>query len=143
MRILIAADIFPPQPGGPATYVVTLANELTKIGDDVKVVSLNPKADDNAVMCKAFHTAYKSKILRYLSYFFLLLKHSKGADLIYAMGPVNAGFSALLVSKLRHKKLAVKVVGDYAWEQGVQRFGVKESIDEFQTKNKYPLLLRV
>jgi len=28
----------------------------------------------------------------------------------------------------------VKVVGDYAWEQGRQRFGVKENLDDFQEK---------
>ena len=45
MKILIAADIFPPQSGGPATYVVALANELAKKGDIVKIVSLNPESD--------------------------------------------------------------------------------------------------
>ena len=30
----------------------------------------------------------------------------------------------------------VKIVGDYAWEQGQQRFGIKESLDDFIKNTK-------
>jgi len=142
MKILIAADIFPPQPGGPATYCVTIANELTKAGDDVRVVSLNPNSDTLAVICRINAVKYKNKVLRYLNYFSLLYKYSKDVDVIYAMGPVNAGLPALIISKLRNKRLATKIVGDYAWEQGVQRFDVKESMDEFQERSKHKIGVR-
>lgn len=142
MKILIAADIFPPQPGGPATYSVIVANELTKAGDDVRVVSLNPDSDTKTVICKINVVKYKNKLLRYLNYFLLLWKYSKDIEVIYAMGPVNAGLPALVVSKLRRKRLAVKVVGDYAWEQGVQRFEVKDNIDDFQNNKKYSFAVR-
>ena len=136
MRILIAADIFPPQSGGPATYSVMLANELTKT-DEVTIVSLNPQSDKTAVSCPIFVVSEKSKILKYWHYFWLLFKQAKDADVIYAMGPVNAGLPAMLAAQFRRKRLVTKVVGDYAWEQGVQRFGVKDNIDYFQTKNNY------
>lgn len=137
MKILIAADIFPPQSGGPATYSVLLANELTKLGDIVKIVSLNPDSDKKAVNCEVFPVFNKGKILRYFHYCWLLCKHAKNADLVYAMGPVNAGLLALIIAKWHKKKLVTKVVGDYAWEQGIQRFGVKEPIDEFQQNDNY------
>lgn len=137
MRILIAADIFPPQSGGPATYSVLLANELAKLGDEVKIISLNPYSDKKAVNCEVFPVLNKGKVLKYIHYFWLLFKHAKNAEVIYAMGPVNAGLPALLAAKLRKKKLMLKVVGDYAWEQGVQRFNVQESMDEFQKNNSY------
>ena len=72
-----------------------------------------------------------------------MIKNAIKSDVIYAMGPVNAGFPAMIASKLTGKKLVVKVVGDYAWEQGVQRFGVKDSIDIFQTKNNYSFMVRL
>jgi glycosyltransferase involved in cell wall biosynthesis len=143
MRILIAADIFPPQSGGPATYSVLLANELTKLGDDVKIVSLNPNSDKKAVNCEVFTVSKKGKICKYFHYFWLLCKHVKDVDLVYAMGPVNAGLPALLISWCHKKKIAVKVVGDYAWEQGIQRFGVKESMDEFQQDNDYTFKVKI
>jgi len=139
MKILLAADIFPPQSGGPATYVVTLANELVKAGDEVRIVSLNPESDESIVNCQLFIASSKSKIVLYLRYFWLLLRHAKHVDVVYAMGPVNAGLPALIAARLRRKKFFVKVVGDYAWEQGVQRYKVKEAINEFQTKKNLHL----
>ncbi len=136
MKLLIAADIFPPESGGPATYSVTLANELTKLGVEVKIVSLNPNSDVSVVTCPVFSVHYKNKLLRYAEYFWLLFKHAKDVDVVYAMGPVNAGLPALKASRLRRKKFVVKVVGDYAWEQGAVRFGVTTSIDEFQKQKK-------
>lgn len=133
MKLLIAADIFPPQSGGPATYCVALANELVKRGDEVKIVSLNP--DGQHLSHITYHVSQRNKFLKYLQYAYLLWKHGKGVDIIYAMGPVNAGLPALIAAKLRRKKFVVKVVGDYAWEQG-QVFGlIKDEIDDFQKKN--------
>jgi glycosyltransferase involved in cell wall biosynthesis len=37
----------------------------------------------------------------------------------------------------------IKIVGDYAWEQGVQRFGVKENLDQFVEKSDYSLPVRI
>src|SRR3989338_5986709 len=128
MKILIVADIFPPQSGGPATYSVMLANELVKTYE-VTIVSLKPQSDKTSVHCRLFVVPEKSKILKYWHYFWLLFKQAKDADVVYAMGPVNAGLPAMLAAKLRRKRLVTKVVGDYAWEQGVQRFGVKDNID--------------
>ncbi|MBI5222633.1 MAG: glycosyltransferase family 4 protein [Candidatus Magasanikbacteria bacterium] len=134
MRLLIAADIFPPESGGPATYCVTLANELTKRGDEVKIVSLNSSSDASHVSCNMYHVTKRNKLLKYLLYIYLLWKHGKNIDVIYAMGPVNAGLPALIAAKLRRKKFVVKVVGDYAWEIASQKYKVEsiKPIDEFQ-----------
>lgn len=132
MKLLLAADIFPPESGGPATYVVNLANSFLK--EEVCIVSLNPSSDESLVNCPLYRVTSPSKLRRYVEYFWLLWKQSKNVEVVYAMGPVNAGLPAFLVSFFRRKKFFVKVVGDYAWEQGTQRFGVKENIDDFQTK---------
>lgn len=143
MKVLLAADIFPPETGGPATYVVTLANELVKAGDEVKIVSLNPNSDRATVSCFMCHVSWRNKVLRYLQYLWLIYRHAKQIDVIYAMGPVNAGLPALIAARLRSKKFVVKVVGDYAWEQGVQRFGVKADITSFQKSPGGSLLARL
>ncbi len=137
MRFLIAADIFPPESGGPATYSVTLANELVKLGDSVTIVSLNPESDRKIldISVELFRVAFKNKLLRYAHYFWLLFKHAKQVDVVYAMGPVNAGWPASVVARLRHKKFVVKVVGDYAWEQGQVLQLVSDDIDSFQNKD--------
>ncbi len=134
MKLLIAADIFPPQTGGPATYSVGLANAFTEQGIDVRIVSLTLDSTTTMVRCPISVVKNKHKIIRYFEYFWLLLREGRKVDGIYAMGPVNAGLPALVAAKVLRKKFVVKVVGDYAWEQGTQRFGVVDLMDDFQGK---------
>ncbi len=133
LKILIAADIYKPQSGGPATYVWKL-KEYFKSKTDVVffVVSQNPEGLKEKTDNDVFHVKFKNKVLRYINYFYLLLKLSRKVDVIYAMGPVNAGLPALLVSKLSRKKLVIKVVGDYAWEQAKIKYNCQLSILDFQ-----------
>ncbi len=137
MKLLIAADIFPPESGGPATYSVTLANEFVKQGIEVKIVSLNPDSDISKVNCPVYAVRFKNKLLRYKHYLWLLFKHARNVEVLYAMGPVNAGLPALFAARFWRKKFVVKVVGDYAWEQGQVLGIVSDSIDDFQAK-QYP-----
>lgn len=135
MKIVLAADIFPPESGGPATYVVALGNKLAQpeYAHTVRIVSLNPNSDQTKALCPVYTVRSKHKMLRYLHYFFLLFKHGKDADVIYAMGPVNAGFPAYLAARVRRKRCVVKVVGDYAWEQWQNRGNPFVSLETFQT----------
>ncbi len=135
MNVLLAADIFPPESGGPATYAVALSNELAARGSTVSIVSLTPHSDKMKTKCPVYPVRYARKGLRYLHYTWLLLKHARHADLVYAMGPVNAGLPALFVARMWRKKFVVKITGDYAWEQGTQRFGVTDLMDDFQKKS--------
>ena len=142
MKILLAAGIFPPQAGGPATYIVALANALVEQGIEVKIVSHNPDSDKSKVNCSVYPVKLSNKLFRYIEYYWLLAKHAKDVDVIYAMGPVNSGWPALRVAKNLNKKLVVKVVGDYAWEQYMNSdLGLKISdlkmIDEFQKHGEY------
>jgi len=66
----------------------------------------------------------------------ILLLASVDVDVVYAQDPVSVGLPAYWASRFLGRPLVVKVVGDYAWEQGVQRFGVSETLDEFVLGNK-------
>ncbi|MEK7538925.1 MAG: glycosyltransferase family 4 protein [Patescibacteria group bacterium] len=130
MKILIATGIYPPQIGGPATYSKLLHDKLPSYGFDVVVVNFGT-------------FLWLPKILRHVVYFFWVLVRSVRADLVYAQDPVSVGLPAMLVAKLFRKKFYVKIVGDYAWEQGVQRAGVVDTLDAFVLKHKeYPRLVR-
>ncbi|MFH0926207.1 MAG: glycosyltransferase family 4 protein, partial [bacterium] len=78
------------------------------------------------------------KGIRHMVYFWKCFKRAKKVDIVYAQGTISAGLPAMLATKLRGKKFIVRVVGDWVWEQGCQRFDVKEGIDDFQVK-KYDL----
>lgn len=119
MKILIATGIYPPDIGGPATYSKVLAEELPRLGYEVLVLVSSRKLP---------------KGVRHLVYFLNLLRHGRRVDVIYAQDPVSVGLPALMAAKMLRKKFVLKVVGDYAWEQGVQRFCVQELLDDFLSK---------
>ncbi|MEK7460529.1 MAG: glycosyltransferase family 4 protein [Patescibacteria group bacterium] len=131
-KILIATGIFPPQIGGPATYSFLLSKELPHYGFSVDVVN--------------FGDFLKlPKFIRHIVYFVALFYKGISADMIYAQDPVSVGLPAFFVAKILRKKFYLKIVGDYAWEQGVQRFGVKDRLDVFstQSQSQYPLFVRI
>lgn len=134
MKIVIASGIYPPDIGGPATYSQLIAREFSKKGIDVSVICYSDKKQEDKENFKIIRILRKNKLSRYWFYFWNLLKLAKDCDVIYAQGPLAAGLPAMWVSKIRKKKFVIKIVGDYAWEQGVNRFGVKELIEEFQNK---------
>jgi glycosyltransferase involved in cell wall biosynthesis len=121
MKILVATGIYPPDIGGPATYSKLLFDELPKKGVEVEVLSFG-------------EVRHLPKIIRHFVYLLKLLKKGKNIDLIFAQDTVSVGLPALFAAKILRKKFFVRVPGDYAWEQSVQRFGVKETIDDFQNK---------
>lgn len=121
MRILIATGVYPPDIGGPATYSKLLHDELPKRGYEIKILSFGEVRN-------------LPKIIRHIVYFFKVLKKSRGCKAIFSQDPVSAGLPSMIAAKIARKKFLLRVAGDYAWEQAVQRFGVKDSIDDFQNK---------
>jgi len=133
MKLVIAAEIFPPDIGGPATYSKKIAEELTKRGWDVKLLCYSDKKQLDNFDFKIYRIIRSQvKGWHHFKYFFRLLFLSFSCDLIYAQGPVSSGLPALKIKKLLGKKLVIKIVGDYAWEQARNLEKTDLSIDDFQ-----------
>ncbi len=124
MRIVLATPLYPPEPGGPATYAKLVEDELPKRGIAIEVVKFRD-------------VRHLPPLIRHIAYGMRLYRATKGADLLFVQDTVSCGLPALLVASLRHIPLVVRVPGDYVWEQSVQRFGVTSGIDAFQ-KEKGP-----
>lgn len=116
--ILIATGIFPPESGGPATYTKLLSEVLPSHNFKVDVL---PFREVRALPTLVRHVVYFCKA-------FIRARH---AEIVFAQDPAMIGLAAFLAAKLLRKPFIVKIVGDYAWEQGVNRFGVKELLDDF------------
>lgn len=136
-KIIIAAEIFPPDIGGPATYTLELARELKKRGFEIEVVCYGERDSEKYDFPIAKISRKIFLPFRYLQYFFTLLKKSRKCDVIYAQGPIASGLPAYLVNNFISKKYIVKVVGDYAWESARNAKIVDLDIDNFQ-KRKFP-----
>jgi glycosyltransferase involved in cell wall biosynthesis len=131
LKVLVATGAYPPEIGGPATYSKTLYDALPRAGFAVDVLPFSE--------VRRF-----PKLIRHLAYFFRALKRGAFADIIYAQDPVSVGLPASFAAFILRKKFLLKVVGDYAWEQGVQRFGLEASIDEYlKNPRAAPFLVRV
>jgi len=124
MKILIATGIYPPDIGGPATYSSLLVKELPKREIKVQVVTYGPAGISQKI----------PKGLRHLIYFFICFFKSLRSDVIFAQNQLSAGLPAILVAKITGRKFIIRVAGDSVWEQAVQRYGIKENIDDFQNK---------
>ena len=124
-RVLIVTGLYPPEIGGPATYTKLMEDELPKYGYQVLVLPFST-------------VRHLPKIIRHEVFIFKIIKLAKKVDIIFAQDTVSVGLPALVVAKILRKKFIVRVPGDYAWEQGVNRFGVTDLIDEFQVKTYRP-----
>lgn len=124
-RLVIATPLYPPEPGGPATYAKALEEGMPGQGIEVTLVKFGS-------------VRRLPKIIRHIAYFIRVRRALKDADLVLALDPVSVGLPACLAAWSLGKPLVVKVVGDYAWEQGRQRFGVTEMLDTFVKTERAP-----
>ncbi len=130
MRILIATGLYPPDIGGPATYTVFLEKHARELGLELVVVP--------------FGSVRKyPPIVRHIMYLFTLLRKSRGCHFLYALDTISVGVPTRLASMVTRTPYLLRVPGDYAWEQGQQRFGITETLDEFLTHTPKQWQVRV
>lgn len=126
MRLVLATPLYPPEIGGPATYASLLFSMLPSRGVEVELVKFGD-------------VRHLPKIVRHIAYFWRVLKAARRADVVLALDPVSTGLPALLAAKIARRPFIVKIVGDYAWEQGKQRFSITETLDDFVLLKRVPL----
>ncbi|MBI3420980.1 MAG: glycosyltransferase family 4 protein [Candidatus Sungbacteria bacterium] len=122
-RVLIVTGLFPPDIGGPATYSRLLMDELPLRGVNAQVLWFGS-------------VRHLPKLIRHIVFFFRVLVRGWRHDIIFAQDPVSVGLPAASAARILDRPFVIKIVGDYAWEQAVQRFGVSDLLDAF-LKKKY------
>lgn len=128
MRICLITGIFPPDIGGPATYVSRLARELSQHGHDVCVITLG--SDRTTYPFPVFRISRKYPWpVRLVLLFFIMLRYGWRGDIWYVNG---LELPAVVAGKLLRKPLFMKVVGDYAWERAMNKALTDDDIDTFQ-----------
>ncbi len=139
MRILVTSDIFPPDVGGPATYVPTIANELERRGHEVKVVTYSLTGSHPADPHYGFQLVRVSaapplwqRILRTMR---AIVAGGRQADVIYVNGLATETVLANLVLR---KPILAKVVGDLAWERSRDKGWIADDFEAFQRRHYSP-----
>ncbi|MBI3336796.1 glycosyltransferase family 4 protein [Candidatus Peregrinibacteria bacterium] len=120
MKIVLATGIYPPDIGGPATYVQNLAWEFVKKNIEVIVVTYGRNVEQRMKNEEcAWHVVRVSKsipILRWFLYALALRKHAKDADVVYAFSSVSTGVPMVLAHVKKPKKV-LRLGGDFFWER--------------------------
>ncbi len=125
MNIVLATGIYPPDIGGPATYVKALAEELTSRGEQVTVITYGPED----LIEKDSWTVVKVKkgqagVTRWRRFAAALKEHGSEADFIYCFSSVSVGVP-LFMARLEKPLTALRLGGDFLWERYTDRGGRK------------------
>ena len=139
MDILITVGIFPPDIGGPASFVPKISKYLINKGHNVKIICLSDKE----------HLDYKDEfsvirinrnlpiISRWFKTIVKIYNVSKKSDLIFVNG---LGTEATIANLFLRKKVIRKIVGDPVWERVYNKKLINEPFDDFQ-ENKHGLFI--
>lgn len=133
MRILLTTGIYPPDIGGPATFIPEIATSLVEMGHQVTVLTLTNDIDrvENSDFTIHYICRKRLRAYRQLKTVFFLLKYLKKSDFVFANGLHEEVGTSLKILKSFSGFSAAKIVGDPVWERAVNNFDTKSRIDEF------------
>ena len=132
MRVLLVSNLFPPDIGGPATYVSRLAHDLHRRGHSVQLLVCAEDPSRGAEYPFPVRRVSRriTMPLRMLMVLLWVLWYARRAEVVYVNGLELPG---VLGSTLMRKPAALKVVGDFAWEYAVRHGWTNDGIDHFQS----------
>lgn len=132
MNILIVTGIFPPDAGGPATYVPIVGKALAGRGHQVTVVTTSARVNDR----DGGHPYRLLRVnrpplrpLRRAAVVAAVLRAGRRADVVFANGLYP---ETVLANAVLRKPFLVKVVGDWVWERAVSKGWTRENFAQFQ-----------
>ncbi len=133
MKVLIASGIFPPDIGGPATYLPPLAAAMVTRGDAVTVVTMSDDAERDDVSPFPVVRVLRrgGPAARGIAAGRALLRAGGDAEVIYAVGllPYAAGASIRL-----RRPLVARVVSDLAWDRATAYGWTDDDLETFQRR---------
>ena len=131
----MTVGIFPPDIGGPATFVPKIAKYFQdELNYEIEILTLsdnkNLNINDDFIVKRINRNL--PIIYRWLKTIFTIYKLGKNKDLIFVNG---LGTEATIANIFLKKKIIRKIVGDPVWERAYSKAKISESFDEFQVKN--------
>ena len=135
MRVLVTVGIFPPDIGGPATFVPKIAKYFQdELNYEIEILTLSDNKNSNINDDFSVKRIDRNLpiIYRWLKTIFTIYKLGKNKDLIFVNG---LGTEATIANIFLKKKIIRKIVGDPVWERAYSKAKISESFDEFQVKN--------
>lgn len=133
---LLITDIFPPDIGGPATFINQLGHDLARDGRIVTVVCTSTRPREDADRNRPFRVR---RIVRRLpsQLHSLRVRTILAQEIFKHRWILSNGleYPTFQVCSLLRRPYVLKIVGDSAWEMARNTGLIRLSIDEFQTTN--------
>ena len=134
MKVLVTVGIFPPDIGGPATFVPKIANYFqNELNYEIDILTLSDSKNldiEDKFFVKRIDRNLPI-IYRWLKTIFTVYKLGKNKDLIFVNG---LGTETTIANIFLKKKIIRKIVGDPVWERAYNKGKISENFDEFQSK---------
>ncbi len=133
LKLLIVTGIFPPDHGGPASYVPAIATALSQKHTIIAVITLTEdQTYDDAIYPFPVKRIRRqqNRLIRRIQTIATIYQLAKTADVVYLNGLVLEGVIASKI--LRRKPTVIKVVGDMIWERARVNGMTQDTIDDFQ-----------
>ncbi len=134
MRVLIITGIFPPDIGGPATYVPQMALALAARGHPVTVLTLSDRTDGQAAQQPYRLVCIPRQWFKPWRWFYTvttIIRLGLQSDVLFVNG---LAMEAILANLMLRKPIVQKVVGDLAWERATIRGWAADGFETFQKK---------
>ncbi len=114
MRVLVTSPVFPPDLGGPAVYVPSVARFLQERGHDVKVVAFCSDPQPKGHTFPVVAISRGNLAVRYLKAFWTVWREARGRDVVY----VNEHLALLhvLAARLAGVPAVIRIMVDGSWE---------------------------
>lgn len=119
--VLVAAGIYPPDPGGPALHAEQQVKLYTERGMRVRVVALS-------------HYRHLPPGVRHAAYLFALLSQSVPGQVVFGHDAQGVGVPALIAAKLSLSPLILRIGGDVVWERAAESGETTEPLSTFYEK---------
>lgn len=133
MRVLITTGIFPPDIGGPATFVPNLATALAAREHKVTVLTLseNSHPDDRSFLFPVLRIPRSLPIARRVPETALrIARAARYADVLFSNGLFE---ETALATSSAATPWVVKIVGDWVWERARNLKWTTQEILDFHT----------
>lgn len=142
MKVILATGIYPPEIGGPATYVYHLAKSLIERGMKVKIVAYGEESF-SASQLPSFSgegviriSRKGGPLMRWRRYAKALKEHGPDADIVYCFSSVSCGVP-LWLAGLKHPHTILRLGGDFLWERYTDRGGTLSLRDWYASDPRF------
>jgi len=131
MKVLLTSGIYPPDIGGPATFIPKLARQLEEQNHQVVVVALGEKDSIQLQQNLKVRIIKRNQniLLRMFKTFFVVTSELMKSDALFSNGLFLESALALLL--MPKKNSVVKIVGDPVWERSRNKGTTTLKFEEF------------